>query len=160
MTRYVLLPLLAALLLTACGRTDTAPPPDPTEADPEVVVPEHPQEITGEAEALLGTWVITEQAGAAPDRIYTVTFTRTGEYIVRDDTRTQQTNRFRPLETDVIAVQDSLGAEIERYVYDVDGNVLTLTIPGSEATTVLERREDLIQNRPELTPGTQTPAQN
>lgn len=138
------------LLLTACGRP--ADTPDPAEADPVVEVPDRPEALTGPAEALLGTWVVTEQAGAMPERIYTVTFTTDGRYLVRDETGIQVDHAFAPIDERTIVVRDAAGREVERFTFDVSGTILRLTAPGAERPTVLERREDLLEGRPELAP--------
>lgn len=142
--RLLALPLLAALLVTACR-------PTTDRAEGEVDAPP-PSEIVDQGEELIGTWVLIEQAGSAPDRVYTVTFTTAGDYIVLSETRAQERYQYYLSGENLVSITDEQGTEVDQYEYNVTGNTLTLTIPGTEATTVFERREDLLETREDLTP--------
>lgn len=135
----------AGLLLGAC-----TPEPDPAQAPaadstaaPTATAPAAPEEIVG-AEDLLGDWVIMEQAGAAPEEDYVVSFTRTGEYLIRDEAGTTVRKTFRMAGPNLIAVTDSEG--VRHFAYETDGARLALTIPGTENTTVLERYERIFSH--------------
>jgi len=123
--------LAAALLLAACGRTtDPAPAPaDPYAAEPGPYT----------AEELVGTWELVEQAGAPPDYSYTLTFTAEGDYVLRDNDGDEDRRTYQPSGPDRIEVVGGEVTDVEHYVYDVQGNTLTLTIPGTEAVTVFQR---------------------
>ena len=89
---------------------------------------------------LIGQWVITEQAGTAPEDHYYVTFTRQGEYLVENEFGdTERRATFRPDGPDFIAVTDSSGTR--GFTYELEGRTLTLSVPGTETRTVLERRD-------------------
>ncbi len=130
--------LLAALLFAACE--EPAEPAAPAEPEPEVVVPEKPAAIIEGVDDLIGPWVITEQAGTAPEDVYFVTFTREGEYIIRNEAGVTKRSTFHPAGDHLIAVTDSSGTR--RFAYDVDGRNLTLSVPGTETRTILERRDE------------------
>lgn len=132
--------LFAALLLAACA--DEPAEPEALTIEPEATgpeVPTAPEEIIEGADDLLGRWVITEQAGTAPEDLYYVTFTRDGDYIVQNEAGSTNRSSFRLAGDHLIAVEDS--AETRRFAYEVDGNALTLTVPGTEIRTILERRD-------------------
>jgi hypothetical protein len=136
----VLVVLVAAV--AAC-RDDT-----PAEATVEVEVP---TDDTA-PEELIGTWVLVEQSGQAPERVYTVTFTTTGDYIVQSETHAVVRQRYNLSGEDRIVVWDTLGVEEGRYVFDVSGDRLTLALPGGDVVSVLERRPDLLEGRHDLRP--------
>ena len=134
--------LLAALFLAACASEHAEPDAltvEPEASGPEV--PTAPQEIIEGADDLLGQWVITEQAGTAPEDLYFVTFTREGDYIVQNEAGSTNRSTFRLAGDDLLAVTDSSG--MRRFAYDVDGITLTLTVPGTETRTILERRDGI-----------------
>jgi hypothetical protein len=134
--------LFAALVLAACAGEPAEPDAltiDPDASGPEV--PTAPQEIIEGADDLLGQWVITEQAGTAPEDLYFVTFTREGAYIVQNEAGSTDRSTFRLSGDNLITVEDS--AETRRFSYDVDGITLTLTVPGTETRTILERRDGI-----------------
>ena len=134
--------LLAALFLAACASEPAEPEAltvDPEASGPEV--PTAPQEIIEGADDLLGQWVITEQAGTAPEDLYFVTFTREGDYIVQNEAGSTERSTFRLAGDDLLAVTDSSGTR--RFAYDVDGITLTLTVPGTETRAILERRDGI-----------------
>jgi len=142
----LLLLALLVVIVAACGERERP--------EPEV-------ELNGPMEAavnddIIGTWVLTEQAGAAPDRLVTVTFTTTGHYIILTEGRAGQRHFYELAGDDLITVSDSLGGQIEQYVYEVSARSLTLTVPGTEVSTVLERRPDLLNERPDLVPPVDT----
>lgn len=139
--RFIALFILAGLAFSACAER----PAD--DADVEVEAP-----FDGVNEDLIGTWVLAEQAGSAPDRIVTITFTTTGEYIILTETRAAQYQRYSLAAEDLIVVSDETGDQIEQYAFEISANRLTLTVPGTEVSTVLERREDLLRERPDLIP--------
>ncbi len=139
--RLFLLPVLVIGLAACADRDDT-------DADVEIDAP-FDDAIDPD---LIGTWVLAEQAGAAPDVLVTVTFTTTGDYIVLTEGRAGQHQYFSMAGANIIAVSETPGGVIEQYEYEVGTNRLTLTVPGTEASTVLERRPDLLENRPELVP--------
>ena len=129
--------LLVALGLAAC---EAPPPPEPAPppAAPPEVVPE-PVALEG-VDDLVGDWLVLEQPGAAPDdEPATVTFMPTGEYLVLNATGIVQQATYRPVEEGVIAVTE--GSSTREFEYVRDGRTLTLTTPGTESTTVLERRD-------------------
>lgn len=131
--------LLASVLLVACAEEPSepkAPAPEPEEQA--IEVPTEPETLIEGADDLIGRWVILEQAGTAPEDLYYVTFTREGDYIVQNEFGSTDSSAFRPAETGVIAISDASGTR--HYDYDVDGITLVLAVPGSEARTVLERR--------------------
>lgn len=123
--------LLAALFLTACA--DGTP-------EPETTVPATPEEILEGTDQLLGRWVITEQNGEAPENLFYVTFTETGEYLVQDQLGATQRATYSPTEDDAITVTDSTGTR--HFTYSVQGPRLTLTEPESGSTTVMTRSEN------------------
>lgn len=129
--------LLAALGLVACETPPEAPAPAPdttAAAPPDTVA----TELEG-VDDLVGDWLVTEKPGTAPEEgPSVVTFTRTGEYVVRDDDGVEQTATYRPVAADLIAITDSTGTREFEYVRE--GRTLTLTAPGTESTTVMERR--------------------
>lgn len=134
--------VFAALFLAACASEPAEPDAltiDPDASGPEV--PTAPQEIIEGADDLLGQWVITEQAGTAPEDLYFVTFTREGDYIVQNEAGSTNRSTFRLAGDNLIAVEDS--AETRRFAYEVDGVTLTLTVPGTETRTILERRDGI-----------------
>jgi hypothetical protein len=138
-TRSLTVCFLAALLFAACAEEPPEPEAMTIEPDEEgVAVPTPPAEIIEGADDLIGRWVILEQAGTAPEDLYYVTFTREGDYIVQNEFGSTDRSTFRPAGDDLIAITDDSGTR--RYAYDVDGNTLVLAVPGSEARTVLERR--------------------
>jgi hypothetical protein len=130
--------LLATLLFAACEEE----PPEPVAPTPEPeapVVPAAPESIEG-VDDLLGEWVITEQAGTAPEDRYFVTFTREGDYLVENEFgSTERRATFRPAAAGLIAITDSSGTR--SFGYEVDGRTLILSVPGTETRTVLERRD-------------------
>ena len=131
--------LLAILLFAACA--EEPPEPEALTIEPEeqgAEVPTAPEVIIEGADDLLGRWVILEQAGTAPEDLYYVTFTREGDYIVQNEFGSTERSSFRPAGDDLITITDSSGTR--RYAYEIDGNTLVLAVPGSEARTVLERR--------------------
>ncbi len=135
--RLSLLTLGAVLALAACA--EPAEPPAPAPPDPvEATAPPAPEVVIEGADELLGEWVITEQPGAAPEDLYFVTLTRAGGYVVRNEAGTTERSTFRLAGERTIAVTDSVGTH--RYAYEVDGDLLTLTVPGTETRTVMERR--------------------
>jgi hypothetical protein len=143
----VLIPLLVVgLALTACTPRD----------EPEIEI-EDPDDYLEDVRVLMGTWVLTEQAGAMPDRIVTLTFTQAGDYILRTEAGGEQRRQFHAAGPNLIEVMDAPGGPVEQYEYDVVGTTLTLTIPGTEAVSTFERREDLLRSRPELVPDTLGP---
>jgi hypothetical protein len=133
--------LVAGLALAACAER----PADDAEIDVEAP-------FDGVNEDLIGTWVLAEQAGSAPDQIVTVTFTTTGDYIILTETRAAQYQRYSLAAEDLIVVSDETGQQIEQYAFDISANRLTMTVPGTEVSTVLERRDDLLRERPDLIP--------
>jgi hypothetical protein len=142
--RSLSLCLLTALLLAACtdgaDESDVATP-EALEIDPEAEgaeVPAAPEEIVEGVDELLGRWAVLEQAGTAPEDVYFVTFTREGDYVVEDETGYENEYTFRPAGESLIAITDATGTN--RYTYEIDGRTLTLTVPGTETRTVLERR--------------------
>lgn len=130
--------LLAGLGLVACE----APAPEPAAPAPDTTSVAPPDTVAAELEGvddLVGDWLVTEKPGTAPEEGPSiVTFTRTGEYLVRDDDGIVETATFRPVGTDLIAITDSAGTREFEYVRE--GRTLTLTAPGTESTTVMERR--------------------
>ena len=129
--------LLAALLLAACATEPPEPEPPPPVPDPPAA-PAAPEPIEG-VDDLLGQWVITEQAGTAPEDRYYVTFTREGNYLVENEFgSTERHATFRPAADGLIAITDSSGTR--DFGYEIDGRTLVLSVPGTEARTVLERR--------------------
>ena len=132
--------LLATLLLAACA--DEAPEVEVPIAEPEApAVPEATVVTIDGADDLLGQWVITEQVGTAPEDRYYVTFTREGEYLVENEFgSTERRATFRPVAADLIAITDSSGTR--NFGYEIEGRTLVLSVPGTEARTVLERRGD------------------
>lgn len=137
--RSLIVCLFTTLLFAACA--EDPPEPEALTIEPEeegATVPTPPQEIIEGADDLLGRWVILEQAGTAPEDLYYVTFTREGDYIVQNEAGSTERSSFRPAGENLITITDSTGTR--RYAYEVDGNTLTLGIPGSETRTVLERR--------------------
>lgn len=136
--------LLVPLLLTACADepADDVATPEALEVDPEAEgteVPAAPEEIVEGVDDLLGRWAVLEQAGTAPEDVYYVTFTREGDYVVEDENGIENEYAFRPAGDELIAITDATGTN--RYAYEIEGNTLTLTVPGTETRTVLERRE-------------------
>ena len=135
--RRSLLTACVTLALAACA--DPAAPTVVAEPDTaEVAEPTEPEVVIEGADEILGEWVITEQPGAAPEDLYFVTLTRAGEYLVRNEAGTTEASTFRLAGDDVIAVTDSTGTH--RFVYERDGDLLTLTVPGTEARIEMERR--------------------
>ncbi len=128
--------LLAALALSGCAEpadpADTVTEPDTVATDPE------PEVVIEGADEILGEWVITEQPGAAPEDLYFVTLGRDGSYVVRNESGMTEHASFRLDGEQMIAVTDSAGTY--QYAYEVDGDLLTLTVPGTEALIVMERR--------------------
>ena len=131
--------LIAVLGLAACE----APPPEPAAPAPDTTtavepVEVEPVELDG-VDDLVGEWVVMEKPGTAPEEgPSVVTFTRTGEYVVRDDAGVVQEATYRPIGDGLIAVTDDTGTR--EYEYAREGRTLTLTAPGTESTTVMERR--------------------
>ncbi len=138
---------LLAVLFAACGNEPAEP--EELTIDPEasgVEVPTPPETIIEGADDLLGRWVILEQAGTAPEDLYYVTFTREGDYVVQNEAGSTERATFQLAGDHLIAVTDSAAAqgdsaETRRFTYEVDGNTLTLTVPGTETRTILERRD-------------------
>lgn len=129
---------LAALGLAAC---EAPPPPPEPVPDTTAVAAEPPPEVELEGvDDLLGDWIVTERPGAIPDdEPSTVTFMPNGEYLVLNSEGIVEQATFRPVDEGRIAVTDSLGTREFDYVRE--GRTLTLTTPGTESTTVLERRD-------------------
>ena len=134
----LLLLLFAALSLASCE----APPPEAPAPTPDTTAAAPPDTVAVELEGvddLVGDWLVTEKPGSAPEEgPSVVTFTRTGEYTVRDDDGIVETATYRPLGPDLIAITDSAGTR--EFEYARVGQTLTLTAPGTESTTVMERR--------------------
>lgn len=131
--------LLASVFLVACAEEPPEPEvPEPAPEEQVVEVPAEPEVFIEGADDLIGRWVILEQAGTAPEDLYYVTFTREGDYIVQNEFGSTDSSMFRPAGDGMIAITESSGTR--RYNYDVDGITLVLAVPGSEARTVLERR--------------------
>lgn len=132
----------AGLLLSACGPAAEPEPPPPAAADTTAAeapaTPARPALVEGAGE-LLGDWVIMEQAGAAPEEGYVVSFTPTGGYLLRSEGGQTARKTFEMAGPNRIAVTDSEGTR--HFLYETDGARLSLTIPGTENTTVLERYE-------------------
>lgn len=130
--------LLAALGLAACE----PPPPEPAAPGLDTVAVAPQDTVAVELEGvddLVGEWVVTEKPGTAPEEgPSVVTFTRTGEYVVRDDDGVVERARYRPVGEHRIAITDSAGTR--EYEYAREGRTLTLTAPGTESTTVMERQ--------------------
>lgn len=130
--------LAAALCLAACEAPQPETPPAP--ADTVAATPAEapaPVELEG-VDDLVGDWLVTEKPGTAPEEgPSVVTFTRTGAYNVRDDTGRIQSATYRLVGDHRIAVTDSAGTR--EYEYVREGRTLTLTAPGTESTTVMER---------------------
>lgn len=134
--------LASAIMLTGC----------PDRADDEAEV-EAPFEDAIAPEELIGTWLLVEQTGMAPEALWTITFTTTGDYLVRSETRALDHRHYFLAGQNLIAVTDEIGAEAtEYYEFEVDGDRLYLRIPGSDAEALLERRDDLLEQRPDLVP--------
>lgn len=131
--------LAAALGLVACEAPQPEAPPAP--ADTAAVTPPEaaaPVELEG-VDDLVGDWLVTEKPGTAPaEGPSVVTFTRTGEYTVRDDAGLVQSATYRLVGEHRIAITDSVGTH--EYDYAREGSTLLLTAPGTESTTVMERR--------------------
>ncbi len=137
----ILTACLFALLLAACQREPAEPEALPAEPEPTVpAVPTGPQEIEG-LDDLIGDWVITEQAGTAPEDLYYVTFTREGDYVIENQFGSTERSTFQPVGGDLIAVTDSTATR--QFAYEVDGDTLILSVPGTETRTILERRDDI-----------------
>ncbi|MEM1043155.1 MAG: hypothetical protein AAGI91_11055 [Bacteroidota bacterium] len=128
--------LLAALTLAACA--EPAEPDPVVEADTGAVAPAEPAVVIEGADEILGEWVITEQTGAAPEGLYFVTLGRDGSYLIRNEAGTTKRATFRLDGEGMIAVTDSAGTH--RFAYDVEGDLLTLSVLGAETRTVMERR--------------------
>ena len=142
--RSLSLLLFVPLLFAACADepADDVATPEALEIDPDAegaTVPTAPEEIIEGVDDLLGRWAVLEQAGTAPEDAYYVTFTREGDYIVEDENGIANEYDFRPAGDDLIAITDATGTN--RYAYEIEGNTLTLTVPGTETRTVMERRE-------------------
>jgi len=142
--RLSLVLLLVGLVafVTGCQDREGLEPEVEVEAPIDVVAPED----------LVGTWVLVHQSGRAPERLYTVTFTTTGDYIVQSETHAALRQTYTLVGEDRIAIMDSLGAEAERFVYEVSGDRLNLTVPGTDAVAAFERRDDLLEERHDLRP--------
>lgn len=128
--------LFLALSLAACDE-----PPEPATPEPDTTqtaAPVEPEVVIEGADELLGEWVITEQTGAAPEDLYFVTLARDGTYLVRNEAGATKHFTFRLAGDGAITVTDSTGTH--QYAYETDGDLLTLTVPGTETRTVMERR--------------------
>lgn len=107
---------------------------------------------------LLGTWVLVEQTGPdaaipmAADRLVTLTLTATGEYIILTEGRAGVTHLYQLADDDLLTVTDPAGARLEVFEFDLSPNRLVLRVPDSDVLAVFERRQDLIDSRPDLVP--------
>lgn len=138
-----LLILCVAVVLTGCPDRPGDRPEVEAEAPTNGVDPD----------ALIGTWLLVEQGGRAPETLWSVTFTTTGDYVVMSETRAIDRKHYNLTGENMIALADSIGAETTEYfTYRLSGDRLYLNVPGEEVTTVLERRPDLVEHRPDLVP--------
>lgn len=135
--------LITSMALAGCpDRTDQAE-----------IVADGPFENGVAPEDLAGTWLLIEQAGRAPETLWSVTFTTTGDYIVVSETRAIDHKHFHLSGENMIALADSRGGDVvELLTIRVEGDNLYLGVPGQDATTVLQRRDDLLEHRPDLVP--------
>jgi hypothetical protein len=145
LTRLPLALLLTlGLVLTGC--------PDRTAEEEEIEI-ESPLEDPVAPEELIGTWLLIEQTGMAPEALWTVTFTTDGNYIVQSETRALDWQHYYLAGENMIAVTDEIGGEATQfYDFEVVGDRLYLMIPGTDASATLERRDDLLELREDLRP--------
>ena len=134
--------LIAALGFAACEAPP--PPPEPVPAPDSTAasatVPDTSEVLLEGVEDLVGDWLVTERPGASPDdEPSTVTFMPNGDYLVLNADGIVEQATYRLVDESLIAVTDSNGTRDFEFVRD--GRTLTLTTPGTESTTVLERRD-------------------
>ncbi|HLT47216.1 MAG TPA: hypothetical protein VK002_08315 [Rubricoccaceae bacterium] len=120
--------LLALLLvpLAACGDGGD---------DPEVEVPDEPSAIDNPD--LLGYWVVTEMNGATPPAEIRYQFTAQGDFIRYQGTEVER-SRYTFAAPGQITVDGPAGAAF--YDYQLDGDELTLSVPGEGGETMRLRK--------------------
>lgn len=132
--------LFAALGFAACEAPPPLPEPAPAPDTTAAPAADTTEVLLEGVDDLVGDWLVTERPGASPDdEPATVTFMPNGDYLVLNSEGIVEQATYRPVGESLIAVTDSAGTREFEFVRE--GRTLTLTTPGTESTTVLERRD-------------------